>query len=290
MRLISLVAQSNFLMNNPCGVTNSKYIAETLCDLTELVSRRRATSYHGKKKKKKKRYWGTAWALFLFFPMCLCHAPHSQGRSSHNEYYHISAKLHLSLIILLPSRTWTNIKGSCGILHSSREHYNLWSFPSSQKALRHTFPQPCFKIFLKHTQGFVAQGNHSARVKSETDEASCDSFGMSILIFSPSPFFSLMMHVYLPWARGGWCESGGRQPEPEITALCASMRAWLAALHKILFTAHTGEKLQQQSSSEAGKSADLATLRARPRGGSGTIIIILLLLIHCQYLYCSHCV
>lgn len=69
-----------------------------------------------------------------------------------------------------------------------------------------------------------------------------------------------MMHVYLPWASGGWCESGGKKPEPEITAMCASMTVWLAALHKILFTAHTEEKLQEQSSPEAGKSADLATL------------------------------
>lgn len=64
----------------------------------------------------------------------------------------------------------------------------------------------------------------------------------------------------LPWAKGGWCESRGRQPETEITAACASVEMWLAALHKILFTAHTEEKLQQQSSTEAGKSADLATL------------------------------
>lgn len=78
------------------------------------------------------------------------------------------------------------------------------------------------------------------------------------------------------------------KPEPEITALCASMTAWLAAPHKILFTAHTEEKLQQQYSPEAGKSADLATLRERPGGGSGTIIIILLPFIHCRYLYCSY--
>lgn len=70
--------------------------------------------------------------------------------------------------------------------------------------------------------------------------------------------------------------------------MCASMTVWLAAPHKILFTAHTEEKLQQQSSPEAGKSADLATLKVRPGGGSGTIIIILLLLIHCRYLYGSH--
>lgn len=101
---------------------------------------------------------------------------------------------------------------------------------------------------------------------------------------SLTPF---MMHMYLPWARGGWCESGAREPEREITALCASVTVWLAAPHKILFTAHSEEKLQQHCSPEAGKSADLATLRERPGGGSGTIIIILLLLIHCQYLYCS---
>lgn len=73
----------------------------------------------------------------------------------------------------------------------------------------------------------------------------------------------------------------------EITAMCASMTVWLAAAHKI-FIARTGEKLQQQFSPEAGKLADLATLRERPGGGSGTIIIILLSLIHCRYLYCSH--
>lgn len=31
------------------------------------------------------------------------------------------------------------------------------------------------------------------------------------------------------------------------------MTVWLAALHKILFTAHAEEKLQQQSSPEAGE-------------------------------------
>lgn len=76
-------------------------------------------------------------------------------------------------------------------------------------------------------------------------------------------------------------------PEQEITAPCASVIVRLAAPRKFLFTAHTKEKLQLQSSPEAGKSADLATLGERPGRGSGTISIISLLLIHCRYLYCS---
>lgn len=83
-----------------------------------------------------------------------------------------------------------------------------------------------------------------------------------------------------------------RQPLDKRGPVCASVTAWTAALHKILFTARTGERLQQQSSPEAGKSADLATLRERPGRGSGTIIIILpppppKPFIHHQYLYCS---
>ena len=104
----------------------------------------------------------------------------------------------------------------------------------------------------------------------------------------PLSFSLSMMNMYLPWARGGWCESGGREPEQEITAPpCASAIVQLAARHKILFTAYTEEKLQQPSSPQARNSADLATLRERPGGGSGTVIIILLLLIHFPYLYCS---
>lgn len=148
--------------------------------------------------------------------------------------------------------------------------------PPWWKAQPHSLPQASLMIFQRHTQGLVTQCIIVGE-SSETHEASSMSFGRGSHTFCPSP--------------SSWCKCTprmGREPEPQITALCASMTAWLAAPHKILFTAHTGEKLQQQSSPEGGKSADLATLRERPEGGSGTIIIILLPLIHCRYLYCSH--
>lgn len=167
------------------------------------------------------------------------------------------------------------------------EHYNLWSFPPDEKPSPTHSHSPSLMIFQRHTHGLVAQCT-TVGESSETHGACSVLFGLSPPPPSPPSFSLFMMHMYLPWARGGWCESGGREPEPEITAMCASMTVWLAARHKILFTAHTEEKLQQQSSPEAGKSADLATLREGPGGGSGTIIIILLPLIHCRYLYCSH--
>lgn len=61
--------------------------------------------YHGEVK------WGVAGAAVC---SCVC----SHGRGSHNEYYHISSRPHLSLITPLPPSAWTDIKGSCGILHS----------------------------------------------------------------------------------------------------------------------------------------------------------------------------
>lgn len=154
------------------------------------------------------------------------------------------------------------------------EHYNLWSVPPLMKSPAPLVPTAIFNDFPKTHSGFSGTVHHSGRVKWDP-----------LLHYLFSLF---MMHVYLLWGSGGWCESGGKKPEPEITALGASMTVWLAALHKILFTAHTEEKLQEQSSPEAGKSADLATLWEGPGGGSGTIIIILLPLIHCRYLYCSH--
>lgn len=219
--------------------------------------------------------------------MCRCCSPCSQGRGSHNEYYHISARLHLSQIILLPSRAWANIKGCCVILHSCQSITTSGASPL-MKSPAPRAPTAIFNDFPKTHSGFSGTVHHSGRVKWDTWSIlgafwyeQSHSFS-SLYLFSP-----FMMHMYPPWARGG-CESGGREPEPQITAMCASVTAWLAAPHKILFTAHTGEKLQQQSSPEGGKSADLATLRERPEGGSGTIIIILLPLIHCRYLYCSH--
>lgn len=76
------------------------------------------------------------------------------------------------------------------------------------------------------------------------------------------------------WSKGA--KSRADINTKEITAVCASMTAALAAACKI-FIARAREKLQQQFSPEAGKWADLATLRRRPLAGSGTIIIILLL-------------
>lgn len=136
--------------------------------------------------------------------------------------------------------------------------------PPWWKAQPRSFPQPSLMIFQRHTQGLVAQCIIVGESSEKHGASFCvfwyeHSLPLSLCL---SPLF--MMHMYLPWARGGWCESGGREPEQKITALCASVTVWLAAPHKILFTAHTEEKLQQQSSPEAGKSADLATLRERP--------------------------
>lgn len=65
----------------------------------------------------------------------------------------------------------------------------------------------------------------------------------------------------------GWCELQGRKPELEIRAQCASMKVWLAATHKMLFTAHTKNKLQEQTAQEAELYADLATLKGKLEKG-----------------------
>lgn len=163
------------------------------------------------------------------------------------------------------------------------EHYNLWSFPPWWKAQLHSLPQPSLMIFQRHTQGLVAQCIIVGE-SSETHDASSVPFGTSSHTL---PLLSLHDAHVPPVGKGRlvWIR---RQRASDNGTVCASMTVWLAAPHKILFTAHTGEKLQQQSCPEGGKSADLATLRERPEGGSGTIIIILLPLIHCRYLYCSH--
>lgn len=164
---------------------------------------------------------------------------------------------------------WTNIKGNRVILHSCQSITTSGDSPP-MKSPAPLIPSAIFNDFPKTHSGFSGTVHHSGRVKWETR-----SLLLCLLVRALTPPLSLclsplfMMHMYLPWARGGWCESGGREPEQKITALCASVTVWLAAPHKILFTAHAEEKLQQQSSPEAGKSADLATLRERPgeRGG-----------------------
>lgn len=102
-----------------------------------------------------------------------------------------------------------------------------------------------------------------------------------------SSFSLFMMHMYLLQRSGGWCGLGGRQPEPKRYKYNRD-NGNVCINDSAIFIAHTEEKLQKHSSPEAGELADLATLRERPGGGSGSIIIILLSFIHCQYLYCSH--
>lgn len=158
--------------------------------------------------------------------------------------------------------------------------------PPRWKAQVHLLPPTAiFNDFPKTHSGFSGTAHRSGRVKWDIRSP------LTAFWYEQSHSLSVLplrdAHVP-PVGKKRWCESGGREPEPQITALCASMTVWLAALHKILFTAHTEEKLQQQSSPEGGKPADLATLRERPEGGSGTIIIIWLPLIHCRYLYRSH--
>lgn len=195
----------------------------------------------------------------------------TEGWGYHKEYYHIFTRLHLSQITLLSPRPWPNIKGNWVF-------GRVFCIPvKSIKTTGASLPrvESCSTHSLNHV---------SWKQSSRTQKVSPVSFGLSS--HSRSLYLFVIIE-YLPWARGGGrCESG----EPEITALYASVTVFLAALHKILFTAHTEEKLQEQSSSEARKSADLATLREGLEGGSGTIIIILPLLLHCQYLYCSHSV
>lgn len=144
----------------------------------KLVSRRMPTSYHGAKKKKIVRC-----CLGDGVVMCWCCSPCSRGsRGSHNEYYHISARLHLSQIILLPSRAWANIKGSCVILHSCQSITTSGASPLWWKAQPHSLPQPSLMIFQRHTPGLVAQ--------CTTVEESSETPLLHYL------FSLFMMHVY----------------------------------------------------------------------------------------------
>lgn len=97
------------------------------------------------------------------------------------------------------------------------EHYNLWSPP-----LRHPMKSPAllapiaiFNDFPKTHSGFSGTVHQSGRVKWDTWRL-LGAFWYEQSHSPPSSLF--MMHMYPPWARGGWCESGGR--ELQITALC----------------------------------------------------------------------
>lgn len=113
------------------------------------------------------------------------------------------------------------------------EHYNLWSSPPPlMKSPATLAPTAIFNDLPKTHSGFNGTVHHRGRVEWHTWSLLSSFWSEQ----SHSPSFSPSVPT-----RGGWCESGGRQPEPQITALCASMAVWLAAPHKILFTAHTGE-------------------------------------------------
>lgn len=76
-------------------------------------------------------YHGTAMEGLHIFRYC---CPQSKGWASHNGYYHISTRLHLSKITLLPSRAREeHQRRLCDSeFLSAAEHYILWSFPLSQ--------------------------------------------------------------------------------------------------------------------------------------------------------------
>lgn len=159
-------------------------------NFTELVSRRRFNSYHGAKR--------NSFFMWMFYN------PMTEGRGSHKEYYHISTRLHLSQITLLPSRPWTNIKTSCGFFCIP-----VKSITTAGASL--PLKEPCTTHSLSHV---------SWKASSRTQKASSVSFGLSSHSRS---FYLFVMLAHLPWARGGRCESRRREPESEITARCASV-------------------------------------------------------------------
>lgn len=90
-------------------------------------------------------------------------------------------------------------------------------------------PTAIFNDFPKTHSGFSGSVHHSGRVKWD----SCSLFRVPLVwaaslslsqCLSLSVSLSLSLHdARLPWAKGGWRESLGRESEPEITAQCASM-------------------------------------------------------------------
>lgn len=140
-----------------------------------------------------KPYCGPALAMVFSCVSCIL-----------NEYYHISARLHLSQITLLPSRAWTNIKGNSVILHSCQSITTSGASPPHEKKpspthTHHPTLTAIFNDFPKTHSGFCGTMCHSGEVKwGIWSLLSC------LLVWaitrSPSP---LMIHMYLPWARGG---------------------------------------------------------------------------------------
>lgn len=154
---------------------------------------------------------------------CYCRSPCSQNRGSHNEYYHISARLHLSQIILLPSRAWTNIKGNCVILHSCQSITTSGASPpmKSPSPLVHT---AIFNDFPKTHWGFSGTVHPSLRVKRDT------------------PF--LPLHHAHVLSMGKWrvvCESRGTEPEPEISNVCINDSVAGCSAQNIIYSSHWGE-------------------------------------------------
>lgn len=73
-------------------------------------------------------------------PYC---SPHSQGRGFHNEYYHISARLHLSQITHCCCRLQRlegNIKGSRVILHSCQNITTSGASPDAEPSTTLSLP------------------------------------------------------------------------------------------------------------------------------------------------------
>lgn len=100
------------------------------------ASRRKPTGYHGARK------------VIIF--MCLCCCWEYSG--PHNEYYHISPSLHLSRIIMLPSRTWRSIKGKCVIWHPCQRITTSEAAPR-WKSLVPLVPKTIFNDFPKRQGG-----------------------------------------------------------------------------------------------------------------------------------------
>lgn len=168
--------------------------------------------YHGEVK------WGVAGAAVC---SCVC----SHGRGSHNEYYHISSRLHLSLITPQPSSAWTDIKGSCGILHSCQSITTSGASPTWRKNSASFLPLPLCYDFTKktHSEGFSG----SARITEGT----------------PNHLFSTQNTVcYQPLHRTHAPPIGkGRGTAPDNTMECINGCAAPCLAHNIIYSSVRGE-------------------------------------------------
>lgn len=181
------------------------------------------------------RYRGAAGG----FGMCLCCSPHNQGSPTMNT------------ITFLPGST--SHRSYCclqGLERTSKG--TVWfcirvrAFTTSRapippthrwkkKALPHLFPQPTSMIL--HSEFCAPSWVSTPRPKKNQTQKK--------LHLSPSSWCTCTSCREVEGGVDWEAESQSLKDinTTEITAMCASMTAWLAAAHKI-FIAHTGEKLQ----------------------------------------------